>query len=53
MAKIHQLVLDKLKRDTEAMHRQINETDNIDRMFRIKIVYYGHFFRYLRNANLL
>lgn len=54
MPKIHQLVLIKIKRDTEAMDRQIAEVpDNRDRQERIRLVYYGHRFRYLRNADLL
>ena len=53
MPKIHENILDKIKRDKEGMIREVSETDNRDRKERIRLVYFSACFRYLRNADLL
>ena len=53
LSKIFKNVLDKIKRDIEAMDRQVEEAPNRDRKERIRLVYYASCFRYLRNADLL
>ena len=53
MSNIYQNVLDKIKRDIEAMNRQVDEAPSRNRKERIRLVYYASCFRYLRNADLL